>query len=160
MLEAIDHVNIVVRDLERMAAFYSNVLGMRITKRVTINGEWIDRVIGLRDAVGEVIYLELSAGPRLELIRYVRPEGADPAGMEISNTRGLRHLAFRVDDIDAAIARLRESGIHIAGEAQTVPGEQVTYAGGLRKRLIYFQDPEKNILELCEYRADAGAPAQ
>ncbi len=158
MLEAIDHINIVVRDLEPMAEFYSRVLGMRITKRVTISGDWIDRVIGLRNAVGEVIYLELPAGPRLELIRYVRPQGADPAGLEIPNMRGLRHIAFRVNDIDAAIVRLRESGIRTTSDAQTVPNEQVTYAGGVRKRLVYFQDPEKNILELCEYRADSGAP--
>jgi hypothetical protein len=28
----------------------------------------------------------------------------------------------------------------------------VTYSGGVRKRLVYFRDPEDNILELCEYR--------
>ena len=30
---------------------------------------------------------------------------------------------------------------------------QVTYAGGVRKRLVYFHDPEGNLLELCEYKA-------
>ncbi len=121
MLEAIDHVNIVVRDLELMARFYSKFSECAITKRVTISGEWIDRVIGLRDAVGEAIYPELPAGPRLELIRYVRPGGADPPGLEIANTRGLRHLAFRVADIDAAIASLRGAGITPISDPQTVP---------------------------------------
>jgi len=33
-----------------------------------------------------------------------------------------------------------------------VRGLSKTYAGGVRKRLIYFADPEGNLLELCEYR--------
>ncbi len=33
-----------------------------------------------------------------------------------------------------------------------VPTSQVTYAGGAQKRLVYFRDPEGNLLELCEYR--------
>jgi len=35
---------------------------------------------------------------------------------------------------------------------QSVPDSQVTYAGGMRKRLVYFRDPEGNVLEFCEYR--------
>jgi hypothetical protein len=39
---------------------------------------------------------------------------------------------------------------------QSVPDSQVTYAGGVRKRLVYFRDPEGNLLELCEYRSASG----
>lgn len=159
MLETIDHVNIVVRDLERMAAFYSDVLGMRVTKRVTITGEWIDRVVGLSGAVGEVVYLELPLGPRLELIRYLQPSGANPPGLEISNTRGFRHIAFRVADVDASLRILRGFGVEALSDVQIVPQEQVTYEGGIRKRLVYFRDPEGNLLELCEYRTIAGTIA-
>jgi catechol 2,3-dioxygenase-like lactoylglutathione lyase family enzyme len=34
-----------------------------------------------------------------------------------------------------------------------VPSSQVTYANNVRKRLVYFRDPEGNLLELCEYRS-------
>jgi hypothetical protein len=50
------------------------------------------------------------------------------------------------------VAKLRAAGVEFFSGVQTVPDSQVTYAGGVRKRLVYFRDPEGNILELCEYR--------
>ena len=110
MLESIDHVNLVVSDLERMAEFYGSLLGLKPTKRVTISGPWIDRTVGLTGVHAEVIYLDPPAGPRVELLRYHSPAGDRPDGMGLANTHGLRHLAFRVRDIDAAVARLRRRG--------------------------------------------------
>jgi glyoxylase I family protein len=75
-----------------------------------------------------------------------------PPNVDLPNAPGLRHLAFRVDDIDAAAGRLHLAGIKLFSDVQTVPSTQVTYAGGVRKRLVYFQDPEGNLLELCEYK--------
>jgi catechol 2,3-dioxygenase-like lactoylglutathione lyase family enzyme len=153
MLAAIDHVNLVVTDLPRMLAFYRDVLGLAVTKRATISGEWIGRTVGLADVRAEVVYLDLPAGPRVELIRYVSPAGgARPDGLGRPDTVGLRHLAFRIDSIDAAVARLRAAGVEFFSDVQAVPDSQVTYGGGVRKRLVYFRDPEGNLLELCEYR--------
>src|SRR4051794_9604323 len=149
----IDHVNIVVEDLEGMIAFYRDALGLAVTKRATISGAWIGAVVGLGDVNADVAYLDFPAGPRIELIRYNRPTLPRPAGVSEPNAPGLRHLAFMVDDIDAAAAKLRAAGVRPFSEIQTVPDSQVTYAGGIRKRLVYFADPEGNLLELCEYKA-------
>lgn len=46
MFEKIDHINLVVSDLERMVNFYSQVLGLKVTKRATIRGKWIDDMVG------------------------------------------------------------------------------------------------------------------
>lgn len=151
-VQRIDHVNIVVRDLQRMVRFYQDALDLVVTKQVTIRGSWIDQTVGLREVEGHVVYLDLPQGPRLELIQYVNPPAADPAGLDIANTPGLRHLAFWTDDIDAAVARLQHHGIAFLSAIQTVPDTQVQYAGGIRKRLVYFRDPEGNLLELCEYK--------
>jgi catechol 2,3-dioxygenase-like lactoylglutathione lyase family enzyme len=151
MLAQIDHVNLVVADLERMIAFYTTVLGLRLTKRVTISGEWIAAVVGLSDVHADVAYLDFPSGPRIELIRYNRPAAHSPAEIDRANTPGIRHLAFKVDDIDAAAARLGAAGVNLFSGVQSVPETQVTYAGGVRKRLAYFSDPEGNLLELCEY---------
>lgn len=156
MLSSIDHINIVVTDLERMVRFYTDLLGNRVTKRVTISGEWIDRVVGLTGAKGEVVYLELPSGPRIELIRYLSPAGSSPEGLDISNTFGIRHIAFKVEDIDAVYGKLKAAGVEFLSEVQIVPDSQVTYAGGVRKRLVYFRDPEGNLLELCEYKPQMG----
>jgi len=152
MLSSIDHINLVVADLPRMIAFYRDALGFVVTKQVTISGEWIDRVVGLRGAHGDVVYLDLPTGPRVELIRYRSPIATRPDGLQSSNTPGIRHLAFRMEDIDHAVEQLKNAGVELLSDVQTVPDSQVTYAGGVRKRLVYFHDPEGNLLELCEYK--------
>jgi catechol 2,3-dioxygenase-like lactoylglutathione lyase family enzyme len=149
----IDHVNIVVEDLERMVAFYRDALGLKETKRVTITGGWVAATVGLSEVHADVVYLEFASGPRIELIRYNRPPAPRPVGVDRPNAPGLRHIAFRIDDIDTTVARLRSAGVKFFSDVQQVPDTQVTYAGGIRKRLIYFADPEGNILELCEYKA-------
>jgi len=151
----IDHVNIVVEDLERMVAFYRDALGLKETKRVTITGGWVAATVGLSEVHADVVYLDFAAGPRIELIRYNRPAPPvpRPARVDRPNAPGLRHIAFRIDDIDATVERLRRAGVEFfSPDVQQVPDTQVTYAGGIRKRLIYFADPEGNILELCEYK--------
>jgi glyoxylase I family protein len=159
MLERIDHINIVVRDLPAMTAFYRDVLGLRVTKEVIISGKWIAAVVGLEDVLADVVYLDMPgagegvAGPRIELIKYHSPAGAEPPGLDLPHTRGLRHMAFRVDAIDPMVASLKQRGVKFFSDVQRVPDSQVTYAGGVRKRLVYFQDPEGNLLELCEYKA-------
>jgi catechol 2,3-dioxygenase-like lactoylglutathione lyase family enzyme len=152
MLESLDHINIVVANLDRMTRFYSEVLGLRVSKRVSISGEWIDKTVGLKGCRGEVVYLDPPNGPRIELILYSTPQGSAPPGLGISNTPGIRHLAFRVSNIDMIVDRLRSAGVDFLSEVQLVPETQVTYTGGVRKRLVYFHDPEGNLLELCEYR--------
>jgi len=147
----IDHINLVVNDLKAMTAFYETALEMKVTKRVTISGEWIDEVVGLKGARGDVVYLELPTGPRIELIRYHSP-AAPPHQIHAANAFGIRHIAFRVDGIDALVDRLRAAGVKFFSAVQDVPDSQVTYASGVKKRLVYFRDPEGNILELCEYR--------
>jgi catechol 2,3-dioxygenase-like lactoylglutathione lyase family enzyme len=62
-------------------------------------------------------------------------------------------MAFRVGDIDPVAGQLRDAGVKFLSDIQQVPDSQVTYAGGVRKRLVYFHDPEGNLLELCEYRS-------
>ena len=153
MLEQIDHVNLVVRDLPKMVAFYTEVLGFQVTKEVTISGEWVESVVGLQDVEADVVYLDLPAGPRVELIRYRSPACAEPQDENTAHLFGLRHLAFRVSDIDATVERLHNFGAVFHSPVSTVPTSQVQYAGGARKRLVYFRDPEQNLLELCEYKA-------
>lgn len=151
MIEQIDHVNIVVHDMAVMLAFYENTLGLNRVKEVTISGGWVEEVVGLKNVKADVVYLELMAGPRIELISYLSPSGMTLEGLGIANTFGLRHIAFRVRDIDGWVEKLKKKGIRFHGAVRQASKKQVRYAGDARKRLIYFHDPEGNILELCEY---------
>jgi len=155
MLERIDHVNIVVKDLEKMVEFYSIVLGLAVTKRVTVSGDWVDAVTGLKGVNANVVYLDLpndNRPTRMELIHYRSPEAINSGTENAANFPGFRHIAFAVDDIDSLVQRLRQRNVHFLSDVLTVPNSQVTYARGVRKRIVYFRDPEENLLELCEYR--------
>ena len=153
LIARIDHVNIVVRDMQLMIDFYRDVLGMKVTKDVNISGDWIEQVVGLKDVKARVVYLELPAGPRLELIEYESPTMIDSEQLGQPQMRGLRHLAFAVNDIDALHERLASAGVQFVSAVQQVPDAQVTFDASARKHLAYFRDPEGNLLELCQYKA-------
>ncbi len=151
-MESVDHVNIVVEDLDGMLEFYTGVLGLRISRTVSIRGDWVDRVTGLEGVEGDVVYLEALEGTaRVELIRYRSPASRRPEALGVPNVPGIRHIAFRVGDVGAMADALRAAGVELLSDVEMVPAEQVTYEGGARKRIVYFRDPEGNLLEVCSY---------
>jgi len=151
MIEGIDHINIVVKNLDRMVFFFENCLGFKVGKRVAINGDWIEGVVGLKQVEADVVYLDPQEGPRIELIKYRSPSGHAVEGLGVPNTFGIRHIAFRVTEIDTLVNKLKKKKIPFFSQVFQVPDTQVKYRGGARKRLVYFHDPEGNLLELCEY---------
>jgi catechol 2,3-dioxygenase-like lactoylglutathione lyase family enzyme len=151
MISAIDHINIVVRDLTVSLKFYTEVLGFKETRRASLKGDWIGKIVGLKDVEGEVAYVVAPAGePRIELLHYSQPSGEALELNAQANTIGLRHIALRTDDIEAAIIRLREAGIKVFSDAVTVPAGVVKHDAG-DKKLCYFLDPDGVILELAQY---------
>ena len=152
MIRAIDHLNIVVSDLERSVRFYTEVLGFRKMKEARLEGEWIDRVVGLTGVRARVAYVVAPAGePRVELLCYDRPTGAAVPANSAANTPGLRHVALRVDDMDAMCARLQAAGVKLFHAPVKVPAGVVSHDAG-EKTLVYFLDPDGVILELAQYR--------
>lgn len=149
MIERLDHVNLVVADMEAMIDFYRDVLQLRLTRRATISGAWISAITGLDNVVADVAFLEPESGPSIELLRYRSPAGA-ATGILPPNALGLRHLALRVTDIDGLVESMQARGVQFFSPVALVPNTQVDYAE-VRKRLAYCRDPEGNLLELCEY---------
>jgi catechol 2,3-dioxygenase-like lactoylglutathione lyase family enzyme len=153
MITGIDHINIVVADLERSVRFYCDVLGFRKTHDVYMEGDWIEQIIGLRGVQGLVAFVEPpGGGVRIELLEYRAPVGVALPENSRPNTRGLRHIAFRVEHIGAMAARLRAAGVTLFSDPVRVPGGVVKFAAG-DKSLLYFLDPDGVVLELAEYRA-------
>ncbi len=152
MITAIDHLNIVVADLDRSVRFYTELLGFRLIKEAQLEGEWIDRIVGLKGVKGQVAYVVAPAGePRIELLHYESPTGENPVANSQANTIGLRHFAMRVDDIAAMTATLRAAGVDVLSDPVKVPHGVVNHDQG-EKTLVYFRDPDGVVLELAEYR--------
>ena len=147
----IDHVNIVVADLERSLAFYVGRFGMRLTFETELVGAWIETVTGLPGAAARCAFCEPpGGGPRQELLEYRSPAGEALPQNSLANTLGLRHVALTVDDMDALHARLAAAGVAFVSAPVWVP---FPVAGG-RKRLCYLHDPDGVLVELAQYLPD------
>ncbi|MFI5322283.1 MAG: VOC family protein [Thermodesulfobacteriota bacterium] len=149
---AIDHINIVVTDLERGVWFYTELLGFKESKRAHLEGEWIESIVGLKGVVADVAFILAPSGePRIELLCYKTPKGEEIPMNSLANTIGIRHIALRVDDIYATAEKLKNAGVKLLGEPVTVPQEVVTHDAG-NKMLCYFHDPDGVLLEITEYK--------
>ncbi len=70
----IDHINIVVQDMERSIAFYGGLLGMEQTFDTMLDGEWIDKVTGLAHLQARCVFFSLRGQDmRIELLQYFKP---------------------------------------------------------------------------------------
>jgi glyoxylase I family protein len=147
---SVNHLNLVVADIDRAVDFYVGLLGMRQTFEVVLEGEWISTVVGLEGAVARCVVVQpQKGGCRLELLQYLAPPGATFPENALANTLGLRHFALDVADLDAEYARLSGAGVTFVSSPVTVPFRLVD---GIQKRLCYLRDPDGVIVELCEHR--------
>lgn len=141
-LKRLDNVAVVVDDLDATIAFFTE-LGMELEGRMTVEGDFVDRVIGLQGTRSDIAMMRTPDGHgRLELTRYQQPAavGPDPAS-EPPNTRGMGRVMFNVDDIDDVVERLQALGGELVGEI--VRYEDVY-------RLCYLRGPEGIILGLAQ----------
>lgn len=147
----VDHVNIVVADMERSLGFYRDLLGMQVTFECDLTGEWIETVTGLPGIWARCVFCQPPGGEtRFELLQYQTPPGLTPPENALANTLGLRHFALEVDDLDGLYARLTAAGVPFVSGPVTVPFS----VAGVRKRLCYLRDPDGALVEIAEYGAE------
>jgi catechol 2,3-dioxygenase-like lactoylglutathione lyase family enzyme len=137
-----DHVGVVVEDLEAAIAFFIE-LGMELEGRQPVRGAWVDRVNGIDGVDVEIAMMRTPDGHnKLELTRFsspqlepVQPHPAPP------NAIGLRSVMFEVEDIADMLARLRAHGGELVGE---VADYEDLY------RLCYLRGPGGIIVALAQ----------
>ena len=142
MIERMDHVSVVVEDLEAAIQFFAD-LGMDLEGRAPIEGPWVDRVNGLDGVRVDIAMMRTPDGDgRLELTKFHAPAVVSPEPKNaLGNTLGLRSVMFTVDDLDATVAGLRARGAELVGG---VVQYQDTH------RLCYVRGPEGIIVALAE----------
>jgi len=116
-----------------------------------VEGEWVDRVIGLDGVRSEVVFVRTPDGKgQLELSKFHSPGDHGRPDPAAANRLGLRHVAFVVDDLNATLDRVRSRGLDTVGEVQDYEGVF---------RLCFVRGPEGIIVELAERIATRPASA-
>jgi catechol 2,3-dioxygenase-like lactoylglutathione lyase family enzyme len=141
-IQRMDNVLIVVEDLEAAKAFFTE-LGMELEGETQVEGDWVDRVVGLNDVRADITMMRTPDGNgRVELTKFHTPPAVrDGPKNAPANTLGIRRIMFAVDDIDDVVARLRSRGGELLGE---IAQYEDIY------RLCYLRGPEGIIIGLAE----------
>ena len=125
MLTGTHHIAVICSDYSRSKAFYMDKLGFRLERELyrPAQNDYI-RMLRLGDTVIELF--DKADAPQ----RVTNPEAL-----------GLRHLAFRVADVEQCVAWLN---------SMDIPTEPIRTNPFTGKKLVFFQDPDGLPLELCE----------
>ena len=136
-----EHVGIVVDDLAAATEFFVE-LGLVLQGEATVEGRWVDRIVGLEGVRADIAMMQTPDGHgRLELTKYHSPSIRGANRHAAANTPGIRHVAFAVENIGAVVAGLRVRGFELVGELERYEDSY---------RLCYVRGPEGIIVELAE----------
>ncbi len=141
MIERMDNVGIVVDDLKAATAFFVE-LGLELEGEATVEGQFVDRIVGLDGVRSDIAMLRTPDGHgRIELDKFHTPPALNADPNAPVNTLGIRRIMFAVDDIEDVLARLQALGAELMGEV-------VQYED--KYRLCYVRGPEGIMIALAE----------
>ena len=138
-----NHTSFTVSDLGRTTAFFRDCLGFEVTNQAPRSKELIETMTGI-DGAGVIIGYVRGPGHSIELIEYTGPDDRGHAtGRPCDN--GFSHVAYDVDDIDAAIEAAAEYGFEPLGGIATV--DKGPNTGG---RAAYLRDGDGVNIEFIQ----------
>ena len=137
LFTAIDHVGVAVPDLDEAIAFYRDSYGMELAHEETNEEQ------GVREAMMRVG----TSGSCIQLLAPLSPESTIAKFLD-RNGQGIQQLAYRVEDIDAVCATLRERGMRLLYDAPKIG------TGGSRINFIHPKDAGGVLVELVEPAAE------
>lgn len=142
MLKKIDHINIVVENIDLVVKFFKDI-GLEEVANGYLEGDWLNNTVGLKNAKANYIALTIpNTETKIEIIKYLTPKGALVVDSK-ANDMGYRHIAFEVEDIEIEVEKLRGKDIKLFSNIQIYPKNG--------KKLVYFYGPENIIIEYAQY---------
>lgn len=127
----IDHLGIAVNSIEDGKNFWSDVLGLAFEGAETVAEQ---KVTTAFFPVGE---------SEVELLESTSPDGPVAKYIE-KRGQGIQHIAFRVENIEAALAELKEKGIQLIDEKPRLG------AGGAKIAFLHPKATGGVLVELCQ----------
>lgn len=135
MLKKIYHLGYAVHDITAATRFYEEHFGARVGEPEEVEEQGI---VAAMFAVGE---------SKIELLKPTRPDSPVSKYLE-KRGEGFHHVAFQVDDLEAALRKLKESGVDLIDEEPRVG------AGGTRMAFVHPRDAHGVLTELVELPKD------
>jgi catechol 2,3-dioxygenase-like lactoylglutathione lyase family enzyme len=115
-VKRMDHVGLVVEDLEAAVAFFAE-LGLELEGETTVEGDFPDALLGLDGVRSDIAMVRIPGGEdRVELSTFRSPAAPAAGPPAPVNTPGIPRLAFVVDDVKDVLERLRPHGAELVGE--------------------------------------------
>jgi catechol 2,3-dioxygenase-like lactoylglutathione lyase family enzyme len=148
-LHRLDHIGITVPDLEEATAFFLDVLGCEYMYSLgpfrDDTGDWMQVHLHVdpRTVMNQLHFFRCGGAAVFEVFEYTAPEQrtVPPLNSDV----GGHHVALYVDDLDTAVAYLRERGVRIFGEPTASKGPSEG------QRWVYFLAPWGMQFELVSY---------
>ncbi|MDY6910032.1 MAG: methylmalonyl-CoA epimerase [Thermodesulfobacteriota bacterium] len=130
----VDHIGIAVKSIDAAKKLYHDVLGLDYAGSETVEEQKVTTAF-LPVGESEVELLE-STAPDGPVAKYIEKRG-----------EGIQHIAFRVENIEAALAELKEKGIQLIDEKPR------RGAGGAKIAFLHPKSTYGVLVELCEREA-------
>jgi len=130
MAKQVDHIGILVSNLNEAIKLYKDCFGAEVDKIETISKQ------GVKAAI-----LSLAQGAKLELLEPL--PGSNMANVLEKRGEGLHHITFEVDDVDKELSRLSETGIELV-DKKSRPGLEGMVA------FIHPKSVRGVLVELCQ----------
>lgn len=149
MMIGVFHFSFTVSDIEKSVTWYRDILGLELVNRQRQENEYTKKLVGMPDAVLEVARLRIpglrlgASDHILELVQYVVAPG--PIVPLDTNSPGIAHFAFLVDDIIERFNKLQNLGVSFRNPPVTITDG--TNRGGMA---CYFHGPDGETLEFLQ----------
>lgn len=136
------HTGLVVRDLKKSLAFYTEVFGLTVFSQAVEEGEFIENLVGIPGVRLEWVKLQAPDGSLLELLQYHSHPDEAPLTPAPANQLGCSHPAFTVENIEAVRMELEKRNCNIVNPPQVSPDGNVL--------VMYCHDPDGIALEVVQ----------
>lgn len=127
----VDHVGIAVSNLDEAVKLYKEVLGIELHGSEVVEEQKV-----------KVAFLPVG-DTEIELLESTSPEGPIAKFIEAKG-QGIQHIAFRVENIEAALEEMRSKGMRLIDEKSRYG------AGGARIAFLHPKSTNGVLIELCE----------
>lgn len=148
-LRGAEHIGITVPDLEEADRFFVDVIGCERVYSLGPfeheTGDWMQDHLGVhpRTVMRKLTFYRCKFGPNFEVFEYESADGQNPQPR--NSDIGGYHVAFYVDDFDAALDYLKSKGVEILGE----PTKSSSHSLG--QTWVYFRAPWGMYFELVSF---------